>query len=238
MSAEFAKLRYLDLPRWTAAAVLAAAVLVGLGLLIFPPDDPGRYSSTPSFAMNVVLTISAIVLGVWIATLESASGTWQRTLTAQPDRNKVLLAKLAVLIVAFVVLGLVAVGATIALTDFAGARASADIDQGDVARQVAAVLPPAFAAGLVGFGLGLLTGSMGGGIATAFAFVFVVQGFLTQVPGLDEWTFGQVTGDLQARIAEDRPPLHSLIASLLASIAWVAAILAPGWLRLLRGDLK
>ena len=238
MSAELAKLRYLDLPRWTAAGVLAVAVLVGLGLLLFPPDDPGRYASTPSFAMNIVLTIAAIVLGVWFATLESSAGTWQRTLTAEPDRNKVLLAKLTVLLLALVGLGLVAVGATIGLSDLAASRAAADADDGDVARQVAAVLPPAIAAGVVGFGFGLLTGSMGGGIAIAFAFVFVLDGFLTQVPFLEEWTFGQVTAELQARIAGDGTAEHALVASLLVTVLWALVILAPGWLRLLRSDLK
>ena len=238
MSAELAKLRYLRLPRWTAAAVLAAAVLVGLGLLLFPPDDPGRYAATPSSAMNITLTIAAIVLGVWITTLESSSGTWQRTLTAEPNRNTVLLAKLAVLLLGLAGLGLIAVGATIGLSDLAASRAVADIDQGDVARQVASVLPPAIAAGIVGFGFGLLTGSMGGGIATAFAFVFVLDGFLTQIPALKEWTFGQVTGDLQAKIAGDGTAQHALAASLVITILWTLLVLAPGWLRLLRGDLK
>ena len=238
MSAELAKVRYLHLPRWTAAAVLAAAVLVGLGLLIFPPSDAGRYASTSSFAMSITLTIAAIVYGVWIATLEFASGTWQRTLTAEPDRNTVLLAKLAVLLLGLAGLGVVAVGTTIGLSEFAASRAGASVDQGDVARQVAATLPPAIAAGVVGFGFGLLAGSMGGGIAFAFAFVFVLDGFLTQIPGLGDWTFGTVSGDVQTEIAGDGTVEHGLVAALLVTIAWSAVILAPGWLRLLRGDLK
>lgn len=238
MSAELAKVRYLQLPRWTAAAVLAAAVLVGLGLLIFPPVDPARYGSTPAFAMSVTLTIAAIVFGVWIATLESASGTWQRTLTAEPDRGKVLLAKLAVLLLGLIGLGVIAVGTTIGLSDLAASRAAADVDSGDVARQVAAILPPAIAAGVVGFGFGLLAGSTGGGIAAAFAFVFVLDGFLTQVPELGDWTFGRVTGDVQAKIAGDAAAERALVASLAATIAWSALILAPGWVRILRSDLK
>jgi len=238
VSAELAKLRYLHLPRWTAAAVLAVAIVVGLALLIFPPSDPGRYASTSSFAMSIALTIAAIVFGVWIATLEFASGTWQRTLTAEPDRSTVLLAKLAVLLLGTIMLGVVAVGTTIGLGELAASRAAADVDADDVARQVVAVLPPAIAAGVVGFGFGLLAGSTGGGIAAAFAFVFVLDGFLTQIPGLGEWTFGQVTGDLQAKIAGDGTAEHALVASLLVTIAWAALILAPGWLRILRGDLK
>jgi ABC-2 type transport system permease protein len=238
VSAELAKLRYLHLPRWTAGAVLAAAVLVGVGLLIFPPTDPARYASTPTFAMSVTLTIAAIVFGVWIATLEFASGTWQRTLTAEPDRGKVLLAKLAVLLLGLIGLGVIAVGTTIGLSDLAASRAAADVDSGDVARQVAAILPPAIAAGVVGFGFGLLAGSTGGGIAAAFAFVFVLDGFLTQVPELGDWTFGRVTGDVQAKIAGDAAAEHALVASLAATIAWSALILAPGWVRILRSDLK
>ena len=238
MSAELAKLRYLHLPRWTAAAVLGAAVLVGLGLLLFPPADPGRYASTASFAMNVTLTIAAIVFGVWIATLEFASGTWQRTLTAEPNRNAVLVAKLVVLLLAVAGLGLVAVGATIGLSDLAASRAGADVDQDDVARQVAAVLPPAIIAAVVGFGFGLLSGSIGGGVAAAFAFVFVLDGFLQQIPGIGDWTFGMVTADVQAKIAGSGTADHALLPSLLVALAWALVILAPGWLRLLRQDLK
>lgn len=79
---------------------------------------------------------------------------------------------------------------------------------------------------------------MGGGIAAAFAFVFVLDGFLTQIPGLGDWTFGTVSGDVQTEIAGDGTAEHGLVAALLVTIAWSAVILAPGWLRLLRGDLK
>ena len=43
---------------------------------------------------------------------------------------------------------------------------------------------------------------------------------------------------LQAKIAGDGTAEHALVASLLVTIAWAALILAPGWLRILRGDLK
>ena len=149
MSAELAKVRYLQLPRRTAAAALAAAVLVGLGLLIFPPSDAGRYAST-SFVRD---------------------------------------------------------------------EHHAD-HRGDRLRRVDRA------------------GSMGGGIAAAFAFVFVLDGSLTQIPGLGDWTFGTVSGDVQTEIAGDGTAEHGLVAALLVTIAWSAVILAPGWLRLLRGDLK
>jgi ABC-2 type transport system permease protein len=238
VSAELAKLRYLDLPRWTGAAVLAGAIAIGLGLLIVPPDNPAKYAETPSTAMSIVLTISAVVFGVWLATLEAASGTWQRTLTAQPDRNAVLFSKLVVLLIGLVILGVIALGTTIGLSEVAAARANADIDQGVVARQVAAVLPQAVSAGLVGFGFGLLSGSIGGGIAMAFAFVFVLDGFITQIPVVGEYAYGTVVGDLRAAVAGTDTAEHGLGVALVAALAWSVVALAPGWIRLLRSDLK
>ncbi len=66
----------------------------------------------------------------------------------------------------------------------------------------------------------------------------MLDGFLTQVPVLEDWRFGQVTADLGAKIAGDGTAQHALVASLLVTILWAVLVLVPGWLRLLRGDLK
>ena len=95
MNGEIIKLRYLPTPRWTAAVVAATVVIVGAVLLIVSPDDPSKYVTIPNTAVGLVTMLAAAVFGVWVATLEFSAGTLQRTLTAEPDRNRVLTSKLA-----------------------------------------------------------------------------------------------------------------------------------------------
>lgn len=90
MSGEIAKLRYLALPRWTAASVLGIALVVGAALLAFPPSRPEDFAGIPAFAVGTAFGIAAIVFAVWVASLEFGAGTLQRTLTAEPNRHRVL----------------------------------------------------------------------------------------------------------------------------------------------------
>ena len=73
---------------------MAAAIITGAALIIFRPHDPSSYISISSDAVNQVLDLAAMVFGVWVAALEFSSGTLQRTLTAEPDRRRVLAGKL------------------------------------------------------------------------------------------------------------------------------------------------
>ena len=95
MRGEIIKLRYLPAPRWTAAVVAAAVVIVGAVLLIVSPEDPSKYVTIPNTAVGIVTTLAGAVFGTWVATLEFSAGTLQRTLTAEPDRMRVLTSKLA-----------------------------------------------------------------------------------------------------------------------------------------------
>ena len=171
MRAEIAKLRYLPLPRWTAAALAAATLITGLALLIVGPTDPAKYIAVPNTAINTVVSLATLVFGVWLATLEFGSGTLQRTLTAEPDRNRVLAAKLIVTLGAAAVAALAAAGA-------------------------------------------------GGGI------------------GAKDYSYGQLSQDLSNDITGVGETVNGLAVALVGVLAWCAVVLAPGWLRFLRGDLK
>ena len=125
LRAEIAKARYLPLPRWTVAAVLAAAVITGAALIVFQPSSPGSYLDISSTALNEVLDIAAMVFGVWVAALEFGSGTLQRTLTAEPDRNRVLTSKISVVLIGAAVVGGAAAATVGGLTHLAVIRAGA-----------------------------------------------------------------------------------------------------------------
>lgn len=241
MNAELTKLRLLPLPRWTAVVVLAGVVITGAILDIFPPDDGADFTSVMSTVANLLMDISAIVLGAWAATLEFNSGTLQRTLTAQADRSRVLAAKLGVLVLAVAALGIAVAVTGAGLVDVATTQNGIDLDRGDLARAMFANVPAAVAVAVVSFGLGLLTRSLGGAITLALTFIFVLTGLLSFLPRVGRFMYTTFEGDMTSRLAGQVVPgaeAYSLPVAVLGVIAWAVVFLIPGWLRFLRADLK
>ncbi len=238
MSGEIAKLRYLALPRWTAGAVIAIALLVGAGLLAFPPGKVDNYAGIPAFAVGTTFGIAAIVFAVWVASVEFSSGTLQRTLTAEPIRSRVLTAKLICALVGTAIIGLAAAAASAGMSEIAASNAGVHLDQGDLAAQVFSQVPSGLAFAGVGFGFGLLTRSMGGGITLALALAFILDGIISFIPGFENVGFGRLTHDLTVGLSGHGDAKNGLAAAIIGTIIWVALILLPGWLRFVRGDLK
>lgn len=237
MKAEVTKVRYLPLPRWTLAVVAAAAVIVGIVLFAVQPG-PDSYISVPSAAVGTITLFAAIVFGVWLATLEFGSGTMQRTLTAEPERSRVLGGKLVVVLVGVAVAGLLVAAATCGLCNLAAEHAGTSIDRGELAGQMFGSVPAWTAAATIGFGFGLLGRSFGGGIAAGLVFVLAFDGLVSFIPGLEDLTFGQFTHDMTNNIGGLGETDHGLAVAILGTIAWCLLIVAPGWTRFLRSDLK
>jgi ABC-2 type transport system permease protein len=238
MRTELTKLRYLPTPRWTAAVVAAAVLIVGAALLIVAPDDATKYFTVPNLAVGLIASLGAIVLGVWFATLEFSSNTLQRTLTAEPDRNRVLASKLAVTLAATAITGLAVAAAAGGLSHLAANHAGIDLDDGDLAAALFGLVPEWISSAMIGFGFGLLSRSLGGGLAMSLAFVLAFDGLISFIPGASDYTYGQLSQDLSNNITGYGETINGLSISLLGTLAWCAVIVVPGWLRFLRGDLK
>ena len=239
MKVEFAKLWYIPLPRWIFAAVLVASIGVGGALLAWSPDSADTYRGVASVVVLLVASFAATVLGVWSSTLEFSAGTLQRTLTAESDRNRVLLSKLVVLLTATV--GLAVVGAATAggLTDYATSRAGVYLDSSHLARLLFGGIFDVLAFAVVGFGFGLITRSIGGGITLALAFTWVLNGALGIVPGIGRITFSTLASDMNTHITGDvGETKNNLAVAIIGVIGWLLVIVVPGWLRFTRGDLK
>jgi ABC-2 type transport system permease protein len=234
MRAELAKVRYLPLPRWTAAALAGVTLIVGAALLITAPTDAGKYVSVPNTAINIAVQLSALVFGVWLATLEFSFGT----LTGEPDRNRVLTGKLVVilLVVAAGAMAIAAAGGGV--TQLAATHAGIDIDDGDLAAALFGEAPTAISAAAIGFGFGLLARSPGGGIALGLVFLLVLDGFLSFIPGAEEYSYGQLSQDLSNNLTGVGETVNALAIALLGVLAWCVIVVAPGWMRFLRSDLK
>ena len=238
-NAEIAKCRYLPLPRWTALAVMAGAVIAGAAMIVFQPKDASNYANIPAAVVDISVIIAGIVFGVWIAALEFSANTMQRTLTAEPDRNRVLFSKLVVLVVAALVVAAAAAATAGGLAHLGVIRAGGKENAGDIAQAMFAVLPDALAAALIGFGFGLLGRSMGGGVTLALAFRFVLSGILSLVPGLKKVSFDQASADLTTALSgQHGATTHNGGTALLIVAVWLIVIILPAWFMFLRADLK
>lgn len=238
MNAELLKLRYLPTPRWTAAFVAAVVVIVGVVLLAVAPSDPDKYISIPNTTIGLVTAIAAMVFGVWLATLEFSAGTLQRTLTAEPDRNRVLAHKLLVVIAVATIGGLLVAASAGGLAHLAANRAGIEIDDSDLAGQLFGSVPVWMASSVIGFGFGLLARAPGGGIAISLVFVLAFDGVISFIPGVQDYTYGQLTADLTNNIGGTGETQNGLGLAIIGTAAWCALIVLPGWVRFLRGDLK
>jgi ABC-2 type transport system permease protein len=238
MRAEIAKVRYLPLPRWTALAVAIAVIALGLVLLLVGALEPEKYISISGDVVNNIATFAAIILGVWISTLEFGAGTLQRTLTAEPNRSRVLTDKLVVLMVAVLIGGLFVAAAAGGVVHVAVTSHNVKIDNGELAATLFGAVPSWIAGGVVGFGAGLLTRSFGGGIAIALVFVLVLGGIVSFVPPLKHLSYTELTSDLTNRIGGIGEPHNGLGVAILGTIIWCLILVVPGWIRFLRGDLK
>jgi len=235
---EIIKLRYLPTPRWTAAVVAATVVIVGAVLLIVTPDDPAKYVTIPNSAVGLVGALASTVFGVWMATLEFSSGTLQRTLTAEPDRTRVLASKLALALAVALVGGVAIAAAAGGLANLAANHAGVEIDRGDLAAGLFGQIPEWVANVAIGFGFGLLSRSLGGGIAAALAFLLALDGLLTFIPGAADYSFGQLSQDLSNGITGTGETVNDLAAAIVGVLVWCLVIVVPGWVRFVRGDLK
>jgi ABC-2 type transport system permease protein len=238
MRAEIAKVRYLPLPRWTALAVAVAVIALGIILLLIGALESEKYVSIAGDVVNNIATFAAIILGVWISTLEFGAGTMQRTLTAEPKRSRVLTDKLVVLMAGVLIGGLFVAAASGGLVHIAGTGHHVTIDNGELAATLFGAVPSWIAGGVVGFGAGLLTRSFGGGIAIALVFVLVLGGIVSFVPPLKHLSYTEVTSDMTNRIGGIGNPHNGLGVAIIGTVIWCLILVVPGWVRFLRGDLK
>ena len=238
MKAELAKVRFLSLPRYTAAVLAAAVVLTGVVMLIVAPREPSRYIDIPNSAVGTIMEFAAVIFGVWLSTLEFSAGTMQRTLTAEPDRSRVLTDKLVVVAGVTLVGGVLVAAAAGGFSHLAATRAHVHIDNGELAGTLFGSVPAWIAGAIVGFGAGLLSRSFGAGIAIALVFVLAFDGAVSFVPPLKHLTYGQLTSDMTNNIGGFGSPYNGLGVAILGTVIWCLILVVPGWVRFLRGDLK
>jgi hypothetical protein len=181
LRSEFVKLRSVRSTWWTLAVAIASTIVLAAVVAAF---IPGRLSAQQKASIDAVrlslagLHIAQIafgVLGVLVITGEYGTGLIRATLAAVPRRRLVLAGKTIVFTTAALIVGTAAcLAAFFAFQAFlSGDAMRLGIGDPGVARAVVGGGLYLTVLGLLGLGLGAVTRSSAGAIATLFGLLFV-----------------------------------------------------------------
>jgi len=224
MKAEFLKIRSMPTPVWTAVAMLicflgGAAATIAWGV--------GDEDIVLDVAIGLPTMIGSLVLGSWLAGVEFGQNTLRRVLSADPRRIRLVLVKLAVLLLVVLTATTLLMAAGYLIYSVTGSGHATRMDAGVAARIWGAALVTNITYAVAGFSLTLLTRSMAGGMAFTFAFFFVLDGMLSMIPKLGDFTIGIALSDVDLAI---RGQSDGIFGSTATNDAWIASIVLAGWL--------
>lgn len=225
---------------WLTTLLLPAAIITSLYLLAateaIDADGGQIFVRDASSAIGFIGPILAVLVGARLGSDEHAAGTLRYQLLTGTPRERLYLSKLAVL--AITCLGLTAAGALatvvfgLVLPTAPGAEG---VGAGDVVDALWNVFVPSFAYGAIAFGIGSLMRSTGPAIAIALVLNLVGLDMLALLVLIDDW-FRHVVLDvgldrLTGNAIEEDDQI-SVGAAIVVSLAWPAAFVLAGWLRL------
>ncbi|MCM3696765.1 ABC transporter permease subunit [Microbacterium oleivorans] len=232
---EFLKLLTLRSTWWSLA--ITGALTVGLAALIAGASSSFGPGLSPVAAITLPIQFTMLVagiLGAMAITGEYSTGMIRSTLTAEPCRGRVLLAKAVVVAVTLVLLAAVTtVIAGLVVMPILGADAYAWGDVKELWLPLALSLLAMATFGLLGLGWGFVIRNGAGAIATTVGILFVLPIVLQLfmmfgeswqwVVELGRWLPSNATAALTNVDGADFWP------SLVAAIAWPAGTLLLGW---------
>ncbi len=186
---EWTKLWSVRSTLWTVVALLA--VTLGFSALICAVTgtaDVGdsEFDATAQSLVGLYFgQVAAIVLGVLCVTSEYSKGGIRTTLTAVPNRVRLVLAKAIVVAAVTLVVGLAASFGSFFLGQslLSGDGASVTLGDQDVLRAVVGGALYFMACGLFGYALGLVLRQSAGAITGGLVLLFVAPPLITLIPG-------------------------------------------------------
>ncbi|MEI6446317.1 MAG: ABC transporter permease [Actinomycetes bacterium] len=240
LKSELLKIRSLPTPRtalvFVLAAILAACVIVGL---VAPEGNAVEwYHRAPDFAVNLVGTIAAMVLGAWVIGLEFSSKTVRLAATVQPARSRLIVTKFLValgLLTAFAVaVTAVAYLAQLAMCSIGGI----DFPSREALDSAVAYTLLSIFWGMFAFGLVLLLRSYTAGLIVSIVLAIGIDNALQLIPKVGKYTFGSATGSVANSITGDNEATLTIGIAVLATLTWIAVVNLAGSVRFSTTDLK
>lgn len=241
MKAEFLKLKSMPTPLWTAAALVFCFVA---GLVVSFIWGIGDDNAALDGAIGLPMMIASLVIGSWIVGVEFGQNTLRRVLGTDPRRTRLVLVKLAVLLIVITVatVGLLLLGTL--LYGLAGTGHSPGVDYGESVRIGAATLVTNYVWAIAAMSLTLLTRSMAGGITLTFAFIFVIDGLLSLIPKVGDYTLGIASTDVDLAIRGqssdifDQTATHETMVSVIVLAVWLLVFVISGIVRTNVSEVK
>jgi ABC-2 type transport system permease protein len=189
IGAELLKLRTTKTAVALIGTVLGLVMLISLVATLSADPEAEEFNPVDLLGIAGFAQLIALVLGILAVTTEIRHGTITPTLVAQPDRTRVMIAKLVSHLLAGVLLAAIAVGACTAIV-LLGLQAR-DIDSGlssgDVTRIVVGQIVAGGLWAALGVGFGALVGNQVGAIVGALAWTFLVENLLGVIPTFGDW---------------------------------------------------
>lgn len=241
MRAEFLKIRSMPTPMWAGITLLAFFVCGIAASVIW---GVGEDNAVLDLAIGLPTMICSIVLGSWIAGVEFGQNTLRRVLSADPRRVRLILVKLAALLVTIVTVTTVLTLLGVFIYSLAGSGHDTSIDFSFVPRMLASSLVFNISYAASAISLTLLTRSMAGGLTLTFVFYFVIDGLLSLIPTVGDYTVGVALNDVDLAIRQqetglfDQAAKHDVLVSALVLVAWLAVFLAAGIMRTVKTEVK
>ncbi|MGB4777691.1 ABC transporter permease subunit [Microbacterium sp.] len=246
LRSELIKLTTLRSTWWSLGVTVALAVGIALLIASASRSFQGDYPAVAVIVSPMQFTmLVAGIFGAMAVTGEYSTGMIRSTLTAEPRRGAVLIAK--ALTVALLLIATTVVSSLIAILATAPILGEHGIDWADAE---ASLVPLAYSLvamasfGLLGLGFGFVIRNGAGAIAATVGVLFVLPIVLSLFAiGGDSWQWvvdlGQYLPMSAAQVlttpasAQSDPDVGTAIVSLLA---WPAATLVAGWLILRTRD--
>jgi hypothetical protein len=180
--------------------------------------------------------LAIAVLGALIVTTEYSTGGIKATLTAVPNRMRVLLAKGIVLAVVAFVVGLLTTFAAffVSMPFWTSKHLEAHLGDPGVLRAVIGAALYIVASGLFGFALGALLRHTAGAITAAVGLLFVVPPLMGLLPGHWGHTiskyFTSNAGSHVSSVVQVPGTVSPWVGYLTITIWWVVPLIAGAWL--------
>ncbi|WIM96945.1 ABC transporter permease subunit [Actinoplanes oblitus] len=182
IAAEFRKLRTVR-STWLLLITAQLVVVAGVsGLMVSQSDALGPDGQRDAIAHAGLVSIFALVLGILAVAGEYRHRTITDTYLTEPRRERVVLAKLAVNVVAGLVFGLVAATVAVAATAiWVTAKGGAMAWNGDLWQAVGGAVGWNVAFAALGVGIGALVTNPLAAIAGSLAWIALVEGIVGQL---------------------------------------------------------